>query len=108
MDETGSSLDLTRGIPPRTLGQADDPIVHARLFIPGSNRTWFITGGERRGDEFVFFGFEHSCHHSAHAHAGIEELPLSFLHRAAHLVGSRLERDQMFSPRPLSHIDLGE
>ena len=36
---------------------ADEPIVYAKFFLPGTNWTWYVTEGGQDGDEFRFFGF---------------------------------------------------
>lgn len=35
----------------------DDPFVYAKFFFPAGNWTWFVTEGEREGDDFLFFGY---------------------------------------------------
>lgn len=34
-----------------------NPIVHAVFFFPRSGWKWFVTEGEKSGDDFLFFGF---------------------------------------------------
>ena len=34
-----------------------DPIVYAKFFLPGTGWTWYVTEGQERGDDFLFFGF---------------------------------------------------
>lgn len=35
----------------------DDPIVFARLYLPGTNTDWYLLGGETTGDDYLFYGF---------------------------------------------------
>lgn len=37
--------------------KTEDPIVYIKFFFPAGNWTWFVTEGERRGDDFMFFGY---------------------------------------------------
>ena len=34
-----------------------DPTVHLKFFTPDSDWTWFVTEGEPRDDDFLFFGY---------------------------------------------------
>lgn len=34
-----------------------DPFVHIKFFFPAGNWTWFVTEGEAKGDDFLFFGY---------------------------------------------------
>jgi hypothetical protein len=36
---------------------AEDPIVYIKFFFPAGYWTWFVTEGEDRGDDFLFFGY---------------------------------------------------
>ena len=36
---------------------SDDPVVYAIFFFPLSSWIWFVTEGEPRDDEFIFFGY---------------------------------------------------
>lgn len=39
-------------------GNTSDPVIYARLFIPDSDQTWFVTEGEEQpDDDFVCFGY---------------------------------------------------
>lgn len=35
----------------------DDPTAHAKFFFPAGNWTWFVTEGEQKENDFLFFGF---------------------------------------------------
>lgn len=41
----------------RQQGHFSDPIVFAKFFFPASGWTWFVTEGEPRGTDFLFFGY---------------------------------------------------
>ncbi len=34
----------------------EDPIVYAKFFFPLSGWTWFVTEGQQKGSDVVFFG----------------------------------------------------
>ena len=34
-----------------------DPMVYAKFFLPGTGWTWYVTEGEERDGDFLFFGF---------------------------------------------------
>lgn len=36
---------------------AEDHFVYIKYFFPAANWTWFVTEGEPRGDDFLFFGY---------------------------------------------------
>ncbi len=36
---------------------AEEPLVHIKYFFPAGCWTWFVTEGEPRGDDFLFFGY---------------------------------------------------
>jgi hypothetical protein len=80
----------------------NDPVVYAKLFIPNSSRVWYVTEGEQKGDDYIFFVFENCPHYADLGRQQGEELPLSFLFRASEIVGSHLERDSAFTPKRLS------
>lgn len=44
---------------PRIYSQQDeaDPMVYTKFFLPGSGWTWYVTEGEEREGDFLFFGF---------------------------------------------------
>ena len=35
----------------------EDPFVHIKYFFPAGNWTWFVTEGEERDEDFLFFGY---------------------------------------------------
>ena len=36
---------------------AEDHFVYIKYFFPAANWTWFVTEGEPRGEDFLFFGY---------------------------------------------------
>jgi Protein of unknown function (DUF2958) len=49
---------LKTRLPPLLSQEAeDDPTVFARLFLPGTDRNWYVLEGQAENDDFVFFGF---------------------------------------------------
>jgi hypothetical protein len=44
---------------PRLYAQegAEDHLVYVKYFFPLANWTWFVTEGEPRGDDYLFFGY---------------------------------------------------
>ena len=51
--------DELRARLPRLYSQetAEEPTVYAKFFLPGTRWTWYVTEGEKRDGDFVFFGF---------------------------------------------------
>ena len=50
--------ELWRLIPRlREQEHSKDPTVYAVFNFPGSGWKWFVTEGEKSGDEFIFFGY---------------------------------------------------
>ena len=78
--------------------QVSDPIVHCKFFASWTNWTWFVTEGEERDDDFLFFGFV----------IGHEEelgyFCLSELESIEGPCGLKIERDLYFEPGPLSEV----
>jgi hypothetical protein len=75
-----------------------DPVVRVKFFTPDSNWTWFATEGERKGEDYLFFGrvdgFESELGYFA----------LSELEAARGPLGLAIERDAWFTPKPLSEV----
>lgn len=48
-----------RGTLPKLYTQEneEDPIAHAKFFFPAGNWTWFVTEGEQKENDFLFFGY---------------------------------------------------
>jgi hypothetical protein len=50
--------ELRARLPPLYAQEAaDEPIVYAKFFLPGTNWTWYVTEGSQEGDEFRVFEF---------------------------------------------------
>ena len=87
--------DALRSALPKLREQAGskDPTVFAKFFFPASGWTWFVTEGEPKADDFIFFGHV----------IGFESEWGSFTLRELEEVevnGLRVERDLYFEPMP--------
>jgi len=55
--------DLRARLPPLLSQEAsDEPIVHARYFLPGTRWAWYVFEGEAEDGDFLFFGFVTGLH----------------------------------------------
>ena len=85
---------------PALYGQekTEDPTVHAKLFTPDSNWTWFVTEGSEEDGHFRFFGYV----------IGLEEewgyFLLSELESVRGPLSLPIERDIYFKPGPFSEV----
>src|SRR5258708_23164644 len=75
-----------------------DPMVYAKLFLPGTGWSWYVTeGGEQEGD-FLFFGFV----------VGLESefgyFLLSELESVRTPLGAGVERDLTFTEGRLTDV----
>jgi hypothetical protein len=91
--------DELRNALPKLRQQSDiaDPIVHAKFFFPASGWTWFVTEGEERGDDFLFFGYVIGFE-SEFGYFSLREL------EEVEVSGFKIERDIFFEPTPFSRI----
>ena len=76
---------------------SDDPIVYAKFFFPASGWTWFVTEGEARDDDFLFYGHVIGFD-SEWGYFTLREL------EEVEVVGLRIERDLYFEATPFSRI----
>ncbi len=37
--------------------KTEDPLVYLKFFFPAGRWTWFVTEGEERGQDFLFYGY---------------------------------------------------
>jgi len=86
---------------PRLYSQeaAEEPIVYAKFFLPGTVWTWYVTEGEEQEGDFLFFGFV----------VGLESefgyFLLSELESVrSPLLGLPVERDLSFNEGPLTDV----
>ena len=50
--------ELRSRLPPLLSQEAaDEPVVYARYFLPGTRRNWYVIEGEPEDGDFLFFGF---------------------------------------------------
>ena len=91
--------DLRARLPALYSQEAEaDPMVYAKFFLPGTQWTWFVTEGEAKGDDFLFFGFV----------VGLEAefgyFVLSELESATTPLGLHVERDLAFTEGRLTDV----
>jgi hypothetical protein len=79
-----------------------DPIVHAKFFTPGSNRTWYVTEGEAEADDVRIFGYV----------CGLGEewgyVALSELETVRGALGPPVQRDLDFTPERFTKVMANE
>jgi hypothetical protein len=93
------SDDLRNRLPPLLSQEvADEPIVYARYFLPGTVWNWYVTEGEREDGDYLFFGFV----------TGIESefrlFRLSELESATGSTGQKVEIDPNFKEGKLTDV----
>lgn len=71
-----------------------NPVVYAIFFFPLSGWVWFVTEGEPRGEDFIFFGYVVGFE------AELGYFTLSEL-EGVDIDGLRVERVENFEPAPL-------
>jgi hypothetical protein len=50
--------ELRARLPPLYSQEAEaEPVVYAKLFLPGTGWTWYVTEGSEQEGDFLFFGF---------------------------------------------------
>jgi hypothetical protein len=91
--------EIRASLPPLyAQGNAADPIAHVKFFTPDSSWTWYVTEGQARGDDCLFFGYV----------IGLEAewgyFALSDLENVRGPWGLPVERDEDFEPTPMSDI----
>jgi hypothetical protein len=91
--------ELKARLPPLYSQEGEaEPIVHAKFFMPGTRWTWWVTEGEPRGNDFLFFGFVN----------GLEDefgyFCLSELESVQGPLGLHVERDLAFQPGKLTDV----
>jgi hypothetical protein len=94
--ENSKIANLAHHLPP--LGarvQEINPLIRARLYIPGSRRSWYLVAAGRDHGEIVFFGTESRCHYQPHTRSW-RRFPLSFFERVSVAVGSPIAIDETF------------
>lgn len=91
--------ELRARLPPLYSQEAEDePMVYAKFFLPGTQWTWYVTEGEAREEDFLFFGFV----------VGLEAefgyFVLSELESATTPLGLHVERDLTFKEGRLTDV----
>ena len=93
------SDELRAHLPPLYSQEAEaDPIVYAKFFLPGTGWTWYVTEGEAREDDFLFFGFVVGME------AEFGYFVLSDLESAVTPLGLHVERDLAFTVGRLTDV----
>ncbi|GAB4317808.1 MAG: hypothetical protein Kow0069_20650 [Promethearchaeota archaeon] len=74
-------------------------MLHVKFFLPASGWTWYAAEGDRRGDDFLFFGL-------VKGGGDFEwgEFRLSELESATDELGNGVERDRFWRPTPASEV----
>ena len=75
-----------------------DPMVYAKFFLPGTQWTWYVTEGEAKGEDFLFFGFV------VGQEAEFGYFVLSELESATTPLGLHVERDLAFTEGRLTDV----
>lgn len=89
--------ELSRSLPKlRAQERSEDPIVHAIFFFPLSDWKWFVTEGERNGNDVTFFGYVEGFEAEL-GHFTLSELG------GVDIDGFKIERVEDFEPAPLRH-----
>ncbi len=91
--------DLRSRLPGLRSQQAEpDPVVYAKFFLPGTERTWYFIEGAAQDDDFLFFGFV----------VGLESdfgyFRLSELESVRNPFGLTVERDHSFREGRLTDV----
>jgi hypothetical protein len=68
-----------------------DPVVYARFYLPGTDRSWYVIEGEPEGDDYSFYGFVAGA-----GHDDFRQFRLSELLAIRNLFGEPVERDLTF------------
>lgn len=83
---------------------AEDPTIHLRLFIPKSNRSWYVADCKADENDYVLFAFEIESHYADCYLEDGEPFTYSFLKKAGEIVGASIQIDSSFVPTKLSVI----
>lgn len=72
-----------------------DPFVYLKFFFPAGSWTWFVTEGEQKGDDFLFFGYVIGFE-AEWGYFSLNEL------EEVEVKNLKIERDLYFKPAPFS------
>lgn len=91
--------ELRAELPPLYAQETEaEPMVYAKFFLPGSGWTWYVTEGEAKDGDFLFFGFA----------VGLESefgyFLLSELESVTSPLGLHVERDESFRQGRLTDV----
>lgn len=74
-----------------------NPMVYAKFFFPAGNWTWYVTEGEKDGDDFRFFGYVIG-HEREWGYFSLNEL------KSINISGLTVERDLYFEADSLDAV----
>ena len=91
--------ELKSRLPPIWSQEAEgDPMVYAKLYLPGTSMAWYLIEGEAWGSDFMLFGFV------VGADCKFENFLLSELEGIKTPDGSGVERDTSFAEGRLTDV----
>jgi len=77
---------------------ADEPVVYARYFLPGTGWAWYVIEGEEEEGDFLFFGFVTGLANE------FGQFRLSDLQRLCGPGGQAVQRDESFTEGKLTDV----
>jgi hypothetical protein len=77
---------------------ADEPVVYAKYFLPGTAWAWYVLEGEEEDGEFLFFGFVNGLD------AEFGQFRLSELEGIRGPDGQTVQRDDAFTEGKLTDV----
>ena len=77
---------------------ADEPVVYAKYFLPGTGWAWYVTEGEDEEGDFLFFGFVTGLE------AEFGQFRLSELQEIRGPNGQTVQRDEAFTEGKLTDV----
>ena len=98
--EPNGSFDHLLQRLPRIVDLDQDPIVHFKLFMPGTGWTWYVLAGRpTAGGDWILH-----CYATSPYDAELGDVSLNELLGTPGPFGSSVERDRYFTPVPVSKI----
>jgi hypothetical protein len=98
MNNPDDLAKLAQQLPP--LGarvQNLNPLIRARLYVPGSRRAWYLVAAGEYNGEIVFFGTERECHFAPQVRTW-RHFTISFFIRVGSALGQPIAIDDAFQP----------
>ena len=92
--------ELRARLPPLFAQEAEDePMIYARLFLPGTSLNWYVLEGEAKGTDFIV-----SCAFIGGEEFSFGHFPESFLEMFRGPNGELVELDQSFPEGKLTNV----